>query len=93
MHPGLADDLPVDDPDPVFTDCAHAQLALEWRTELADDNDIQRRAQRPGHLQRDGDTASRQAKHDHRLVSQVFQPRSQPLPRIHAVDEKHDNPH
>ena len=81
-HPGQADDLVVDDPHPVLPDGAHPQLGLERHPELADDDHIQRRAQRLGHLQRDRDTAPRQAEHHHRLAPQVLQPGGQPPPRI-----------
>jgi hypothetical protein len=90
-HPGQADDLAVDHPHPVLPDRAHPELRLERHPELADHDHIQRRAQRPGHLQRNRDTAPRQAEDDHRLAPQVLQPDGQLPPRIGTIGEKHDS--
>jgi hypothetical protein len=92
-HPGLPDDRAVDHPHPVLPDGAHTEFGLERYPELADHDHIKRRAQRPGHLQRNRDAAPRQAEHDHRLAAQVLQPCGQPPPRIAAIGEQHDTLH
>jgi len=82
----------VDDPHPVLPDRAHAQLGLERHPELAHDDDIQRRAKRPGHLRRDRDAAPRQAQQNDGLAPQVPQPGCKPPPRIITIGESYDNP-
>ena len=71
-HPRRPDDLAVDHPYAVLPDGAHPELGVERHPELADHDHIQRRTERPGHLERDRDTAPRQAEHDHRLAPQVL---------------------
>jgi hypothetical protein len=66
-----AHDLVVDDPGPAFPDRAHGQLRLERHAQLAHHDHIQRRAERPRHLERHRNSAPRQAKDDSRLVPQV----------------------
>jgi hypothetical protein len=61
--PGDADDFRVEDLYAVLADGAHAQLWLERHPELADDDDIQRRAQGTGDLEGDRHAAARKAKH------------------------------
>ena len=90
-HPAGLRDLGVDDPHPVLPDRAHAQLGLERHPQLAHDDDIQRRAQRPGHPERDRDPAPRQAQHHDRLAAQMPQPGREPPPRIITISEHHHN--
>jgi hypothetical protein len=91
-YPGLTDDLGAQDPHPVLPDHAHAQLRPEQYPELTHHDDIQRRAKRPGHLERDRDPAARQAQDNDRLALQVPQPDSKPPPGIITIGENHDNP-
>ena len=90
--PGGADDLAVDDPHPVLADGAHGQLGLERHPQLADDDDVERRAEGAGDLEGDRDAAPRQAKDHHTLIPQVQQPRGQPPSRIGAISENHRYP-
>jgi hypothetical protein len=85
------DDLGVDDPHPVLPDRAHAQLGPERHPELAHHDDIQRRAKRPRHLERDRHAAPRQAEHDDGLTPQVPQPGGTPPPGIITIGENHNN--
>jgi hypothetical protein len=83
------DDLGVDDPHPVLSDRAHAQLGLERHPELAHDDHVQRRAQRLRHLERDRDPAPRQAKDNDGLAPQVPEPGGKPPSRIITIGENH----
>jgi hypothetical protein len=92
-HTREADHLVVDDPHAVLADRAHAQLGLERHTELADHDHIQRGMQGPGHLERDGHPAPREAEHDHRLATEMPQPGGQPPSCIDTIEEvHHDTP-
>src|SRR5690606_6982891 len=84
---GHAHDLGVDHPGAVLADRAHAQLGLERHAQLADDDDVQRRAQRGGDLVGHRDTTPGQAQHDDGLVAQVRQLRGQPPPGISPIAE------
>ena len=86
---GGADDLAVDDPHPVLTDGAHGQLGLERHPELADDDDVQRRAEGAGDLEGDRDTPPRQAKDHDTPIAQVLQPGGQAPSRIGPIRENH----
>jgi hypothetical protein len=92
-YPRRLDDLAVDHPHAVLPDRAHPQLGLVRHPELADHDHIQRRPQRPGHLQRNRHTAPRQAEHNHRLAPQVLQPGGQQPPRIGTISEQGDTFH
>ena len=74
---------------PVLADGAHGQLGLERHPELADDDDVQRRAEGAGDLERDRDTAPRQAKDHDTPIAQVLQPGGQPPSRIGPIGENH----
>ncbi len=91
-YTGRESDRGVDDPHPVFSDCAHAQLGLQRHPELAHDDDIQRRAQRLRHLERDRHSAPRQAQHNDKLAAQVTQPGGKPPSGIITISENHDSP-
>ena len=53
MYSGHADDFAVDHPYPALADRAHGELGLPGHTQLAHHDDVQRRVQRPRHLERD----------------------------------------
>ena len=54
-------------------DSADSQLRLERRADLPYEHEVERRLQRPRHLQPDGDTAPWQGQHDRSLVAKVHQ--------------------
>jgi hypothetical protein len=87
--PSEADDLAVDDPPPVLADGSHAQFGLERHPKLADDDDVERRAEAAGHFVGDRDAAARQAKDHDTLISQVLQPGGQAPSRIGPISENH----
>jgi hypothetical protein len=87
---GLADDLGVDNPDPVLARRAHAQFRLEWRAELADDDDIQWRVKCSGDLRSDTNAAARQAQDNNRLAAKVLKPPGKLSARVITISESHD---
>jgi len=62
--PGTLDEVGVDVAGPVLADGAHCELRLERNTELAHDDDIERRLERSGNLVCYRHAATRQADHD-----------------------------
>ncbi len=66
-----------EDPDAVLADGAHGQLRLDRDPELAHDDGVQGRPQRPGDLGRHHHPAARQAQHHRVLVAQVPEDRRQ----------------
>jgi hypothetical protein len=72
------DHLGIDDPDAALPDRAQAQLGLDGYAELADHDHVERRAQRPRHLRRDGHTATGERQHHDVLAAQVQHPVGQP---------------
>ncbi len=63
-EPQLANQLVVQDARPAGRNRPHRQLRLAGVAELADEEDVERRAERPRHLARDGHAAARQRQHD-----------------------------
>ncbi len=84
--------MAIGDPHPVLADCPHGQLGLERHADLADNDHVQRRAQRAGHLRGDRHAAARQAEDDDWLTAQMLQPPGQLAARIITTSEHHDHP-
>ena len=84
---GESYDFLVEDAHAALTDRAHRELRLERDTEFADDDDVQRRAQRPGDLGRDGNAPSRQSDHDAVLVPEVRHCLGEPPAGLDPVPE------
>jgi len=84
-YPHRLDDLAVDHLHPFSPTAPIPSSGWNGIPSLRNHDHIQRRAQRPGHLQRNRDTAPRQAEHDHRFAPQMLQPGAQPPPRIGTI--------
>jgi hypothetical protein len=67
-----ANELLVEDADPARGDGAERELFLTRRSELADDEDVERRAETASDLVRDGHAAARQGQHHHVGASRVM---------------------
>ena len=75
------DDLVVHQANAAARDRAHRELLVSGHAELADDEHVERHAERPRHLARDGHTAARQGQHDHVVAIAVAGQTSQPTAR------------
>jgi hypothetical protein len=84
---GLPENLRVDYDGPVLADGAHREFRLGRRAELADHDHVERRAERPGHLEGHRHTAAGQAEHDHTMAPQVPEQAGEPPPGVGAVRE------
>src|ERR1039458_3486232 len=87
------DHVVVDDPDTVLAERTHGQLGLGRQADLADQDDVQRGAERPGDLIGDRDAAPGQPQHhgarsplDRRPAGQQA---SQPAAGVGAIEERH----
>ncbi len=69
-HAGHVHDIPVDHTGTVFSDGSHPQLGLERDTQLAHHDDVERRFQRPRHLEGHRHASPGKAQDDRVLVSQ-----------------------
>jgi hypothetical protein len=88
-----AHDLLVDNTDAARGDGAHRQLWLLWRTELANHEDIERRAEGPGDLVRNWDAPARECEDDGLstgtlLMDELAEVRSQPLSGVDAIGKQ-----
>src|SRR5262249_23387480 len=88
-QPGLALYCLVEDPHAALADRAERVLGLKRHAELAYHDDVQRRPQFLGHLERDRHSAAWQAEHDDTAAAQVTQPPGQPPARVRTVSEQH----
>ena len=78
----------VDNPHPAGGDRTHRQLLAAWHAQLANDKDIQRRIERPRHLEGHRHAAPGQSEHRDIWAAGVsHQPPRQPSTRISAVSE------
>jgi hypothetical protein len=89
---GVPYGLRVHHPHTVFADGTERELGLEWRTELAHDDDVQRGAEGVRDLGGNWHPAARQAEHDNVAARQVREPGSQLLASVGAIFEQHGPP-
>src|SRR5262249_15615639 len=89
-----ADHLVVGDPDPALADRSHREFGLIGDSELADDDHIERRAERLGHLEGDRYAAAREPEH-YKVAAARGQVPDRPgtvTPGIGPVHESHQLP-
>jgi hypothetical protein len=91
-HQRAAHQVAVDDPNAALADGTHRQLGLEGQAELADDDDVERRIERPGDLEGDRHATTWQPQNDYILATEALQPLCQPTARIGPVHERHGSP-
>ncbi len=80
--------LAADDPDAPLRDRSDAVLGLEWRPELADKQDVERRFQRPGDLVADRDAASRERQYQRILGPEPIESRGELAPGVSPIGEQ-----
>ncbi len=88
-HPGRVLNLLVDDPRPLLADGPHGQFGLEGHAQLADDDHVEGRPERSGHLEGHGHPAPGKAQHHHVRTAQVLQQHGQAPSGISTIDEGH----
>ena len=90
-HAGSTENFLVDDPHVALADRSHRELRLVRDTELAHDDDVERRAERDGDLVRDGHATARQAEHHEVLGRQAGQSARELTPGVGSIGEHHDD--
>jgi hypothetical protein len=85
---GDGDQGRVEHHDAHFSDGAQGQLGLPGAAELADDQDIQGRAERPGHLGGHRHPTAGQASHDRRLQPELVESPGQLAARIGPIPNR-----
>jgi len=87
-----ADDRLVDDPHPARRNRAHRQLFVAGDAQLAHQEDVERRPERPGHLEADGHAPARQRQDDPvPAASQVEEGLGQPPAGVDSISEASDH--
>jgi hypothetical protein len=87
-----ADQGAVDDPNAALADGADGQLGLGGEAELADDDDVRGRAERPGDREGDRDSATGQAQDNRVRAAESLQPLRQPPAGVGPICESHRPP-
>jgi hypothetical protein len=92
-RPEFADHPVVEHADAAGRDRAHRQFLVARRAELADQEHVQGRAQRPRHLVPDRHAAARQRQYDHVVAArEVAEPPGQLPARFDPIPEHHGTP-
>lgn len=83
-----ADEVLVEDAHPAGCDRAHRELGVTWKSELANDENVQRRAERMRDLVANGYATARKREHDDVGSMRIGGKRGrEPAPRITAIGE------